>query len=85
MKFLLMSPEQLKSNKNWKYHPEAQRKALEAALEKLGWTIPIIVNATTGRIIDGHLRFEIAQEKKYEEIPVVVVELTEEQELTALV
>ena len=45
---------------NPKIHTELQREAIGAALGRIGWVLPIIVNRTTGRIIDGHGRVEEA-------------------------
>jgi DNA modification methylase len=69
---------------NWRGHPEAQRAQMTAVLEGVGWIQRVIVNKTTGRILDGHLRVELAKEKGEEAVPVVWVELSEEEELIAL-
>lgn len=84
MRLSLVAPSELTENKNWKTHPEAQREALEKAMEALGWTMPLLANETSGRLIDGHLRLDIAREKGLELVPVVFLELDERGELLAL-
>lgn len=41
---------------NWRRHPESQREAVKAAIDRAGWARPLLFNETTGRLIDGHLR-----------------------------
>lgn len=79
------NPDTLLANPlNWRDHPQEQRDALEVALENLGWLKRVIVNRTTGRIIDGHLRVEQAKALGLATVPVVWVDLTERQEALAL-
>jgi len=68
---------------NFRRHPEAQEEALLSSLKDLGWIAPVIVNRPTGRIVDGHLRARLADEKS-EVLPVAYVELSEEEEREAL-
>jgi hypothetical protein len=68
---------------NFRRHPAAQRAALEGSLTEIGWVKAVLVNRTTGRIIDGHARVEEAARKK-EPVPVDYVELSEEEERLAL-
>jgi hypothetical protein len=68
---------------NFRRHPEAQRAALSGSLTEIGWVKSVIVNRTTGRIIDGHARVEEAA-KKREPVPVDYVDLSEEEERLAL-
>lgn len=68
---------------NWRDHPIAQAQALGESLARLGWVKPVIVNETTGRLIDGHLRTQEAA-KAGQKIPVVFVNLTEREEAIAL-
>lgn len=80
-----MNPADLKANPmNWRKHPAEQSKALDDALSRLGWIQDVIVNKTTGHLIDGHLRVETALKNKEAEVPVKYVELTEEEEKLAL-
>lgn len=68
---------------NWRLHPDEQGSALSSVLDDIGWVQEIIVNKTTGRIIDGHLRAELAI-RRNEQIPVKYVELTEAEEESVL-
>jgi len=69
---------------NYREHPKQQREAIKGSLSELGWIQEIIVNKTTGNIIDGHLRVEDAIENGESTVPIVIVELTEEEEKLAL-
>lgn len=81
----VMDPKDLQPNpKNWRKHPKDQALALEGVLEEVGWIQDVIVNQRTGRLIDGHLRVELAVKKKEKEIPVKYVDLSEEEEEKAL-
>lgn len=68
---------------NWRDHPEAQAKALTATLDEIGWLRPVIVNTTTGHLLDGHLRVQEAM-KTGQQVPVLYVELTETEEALVL-
>jgi len=75
------SPEQLLANpKNWRIHPNHQRTALLKVLDTVGWVSPVIVNQTTGHLIDGHLRVTVAMERDEQTIPVLYVALSEQEE-----
>jgi len=69
---------------NWRRHPELQGQALEEALERLGWIQRVVVNRRTGRLIDGHLRVELARRRGEERVPVLYVDLDEAEERLAL-
>jgi len=69
---------------NWRLHPEQQSKAMDDTLKELGWIAQIIVNKTTGRIVDGHMRVALAIQRGETEVPVTYVELSEEDERKAL-
>lgn len=66
-----------KNPQNWRKHPPRQRAALTQLLEQVGWAGAVLYNERTGRLIDGHLRQEIAGD---EMIPVLVGQWSEEQE-----
>lgn len=70
--------------KNWRKHPKGQAQALEGAIEEIGWIQDIIINQRTGRMIDGHLRAELAVKNKERTVPVKYVDLSEEEEEKAL-
>lgn len=69
---------------NWRRHPKAQKDAMSGAMEEIGWIQQVIVNKTTGHVIDGHLRVELAIAHGEPSIPVGYVELTVAQEQLAL-
>jgi len=69
---------------NWRSHPQLQRDALEDALDSIGVLQPVLFNKSSGRVIDGHLRIELAILKGQPLIPVNYVELTDDEEALAL-
>lgn len=69
------------------YNPRAdlqpgdpEYEALKQSIETFGCVEPIIWNKRTGNIVGGHQRFKVAQDLKYAEDNVVVVDLDNEQE-----
>src|SRR4051812_42820956 len=57
----LEDPEQLLANdKNFRIHPAAQQKAMSALLRTVGIVQNIIVNQRTQKVIDGHMRIQLA-------------------------
>lgn len=64
---------------NPRIHPSRQQKAMYAILQRIGWVSDVIVNQTTGRIIDGHMRVLIALSEN-RTVPVTYVNLTEQRE-----
>jgi len=78
-------PNQLLANPfNFRIHPAYQQEALADILGEVGWVTTIIVNRTTGHVLDGHLRVSEAIKHGEAEIPVTYVELTEQEELEIL-
>ncbi len=70
---------------NWRKHPKEQGKQLAAGLGKVGWVQRVIVNKRTGRMLDGHLRAELARTQgEATPVPVVYVDLSEDEERTVL-
>jgi ParB-like chromosome segregation protein Spo0J len=69
---------------NYRVHPLAQAEGLRAVLDQVGLVQGVIVNRTTGRLIDGHLRVDAAIGNGEATIPVTEVELTEEEERLVL-
>jgi hypothetical protein len=79
------SPAELRANpRNWRRHPPHQHAALGQALDRIGWVAQVTVNRTTGNLVDGHLRVELAAARGEPVVPVTYVELTEEEEQLAL-
>lgn len=69
---------------NFRLHPDTQQQALAGSIDEIGYIHPVLINKTTGHVIDGHLRIEIAQRSGVKTLPVSYVELTEEEERLAL-
>ena len=78
-------PAELVANpRNWRTHPPEQQRALTGALSEVGWVTEVIVNRTTGHVVDGHLRIELALERSEPLVPVTYVELTDDEERLVL-
>lgn len=78
-------PAELKAHPyNWRDHPQAQDDALGQSLDTLGWVKRTVVNINTGHIIDGHLRVDRAVRLGEPTVPVIYVDLTENEERLAL-
>ena len=82
----MADPKQLKRHPlNWRLHSDFQADALKGLLNQVGWIHQAaVVNKRTGRIVDGHLRVELAVKNAEPEIPVTYVDLSEEEEALAL-
>ena len=52
-----------------------QQRAVEGALQEVGWVQQVLVNRTTGHLVDGHLRVELAISRG-EPSPVTYLDLT---------
>jgi len=70
--------------RNWRIHPMNQQNALKGVLEEIGWVQQVIVNKRTGNLIDGHLRCQLAAREGNDTIPVVYVDVSEEEEALIL-
>ena len=70
---------------NARRHPGKQREALIGSLNEVGWIAPVIVSASTDKILDGHARVEEALSKDENSlVPFVKVQVTENEERTIL-
>ena len=79
------APDQLLPNPaNWRTHPARQRDALRGSLDTVGWVQQVLVNRTTGHLVDGHARVEEAIGRGEPTIPVLYVELSPEEEALVL-
>ena len=79
------APDQLLANpSNWRIHPTAQREALAAVLDDVGWVQRVIVNRTSQHVVDGHLRVALAISRDEPIIPVSYVELDAREEALVL-
>ena len=64
---------------NWRVHPLSQRHAMRGVLEEIGIVAALVARELpdgTLELIDGHLRAEEAED---EEVPVVIVDLSDEE------
>jgi DNA modification methylase len=57
---------------------------MQAVLDQIGWIQRVVVNQTTGHVIDGHLRVAIAISKGEKQVPVSYVRLSPDEERLAL-
>lgn len=79
------APDQLLANpRNFRIHPKPQQDALAGVLTEVGWVQDVIVNQRTGHVIDGHLRVSLAISRQEPSIPVVYVDLDEQEEALIL-
>ena len=64
--------------KNWRTHPQRQREALRGILAEIGYADALLARETEDGLvlIDGHLRAETTPDQ---EVPVLVLDLTEEE------
>lgn len=60
--------------------PEDQRRLLRKGFEEFGIVDPIIANRTTGNVVGGHQRLDLALEMGIKLVPVIWVELDEVKE-----
>jgi hypothetical protein len=70
--------------RNWRTHPAEQQAALSGALTEVGWVAEVLVNRTTGHVVDGHLRVELGVARHEPTVPVTYVELSEDEERLVL-
>lgn len=70
--------------KNWRIHPEGQKSALSAMLQEVGFVSAVIAREVDGKLelVDGHMR---AKEAGDAEIPVLIVDLNDEEAAKVLV
>ena len=78
-------PDQLLANPfNWRIHPLAQQRALDGILQEVGWVQRVIVNRRTQHVVDGHARIALAISRGEKSIPVIYVDISEQEELLVL-
>jgi len=75
---LVRASELLPNSKNWRRHPAEQAAALRGLLAEIGYADVLIARDTPDglALIDGHLRAETTPNMM---VPVVIVDLTEEE------
>jgi DNA modification methylase len=76
--------EHMPNPRNWRSHPAEQQRALAGALGEVGWVAEVLVNRTTGHVVDGHLRIELALARHEATVPGTYVELSEDEERLVL-
>ena len=69
---------------NWKHHPKEQIESFEAVFQQVGWADALLLNETTGLLVDGHLRQKVFFESN-DLVPVLIGNWTPEQEKLILV
>lgn len=69
---------------NFRQHPPAQKQAVLASLDLLGFIDSVLVSARTNTILNGHLRVELALANGEPTIPVVFVDVGPEDEALIL-
>lgn len=80
-----LDPRDLNPNpKNFRQHGGRQRQTMSDIIDEFGMITGIVWNETTGNIIDGHMRVEEFIERNATTIPVVVCNLSQEQEDAAI-
>jgi hypothetical protein len=80
-----VAPAELVPNpRNWRTHPTEQHAALSGALAEVGWVAEVLVNRTTGHVVDGHLQVDLAVTHHEPTIPLTYVELSEAEEQLVL-
>lgn len=81
----MMAPDQFLANPgNFRIHSALQEEALEEVLDTVGWVRTVLVNQTTGHVLDGHLRVALGIRRNEPQIPYDLVELTLEEERLVL-
>lgn len=71
--------------RNFYTHPMQQRKVVNAAIDDIGYVDEVVVNRTTNRIVNGHLRVELAIGNGEDTIPVTWIACDEETETRLLI
>ncbi|MFA5569615.1 MAG: phosphoadenosine phosphosulfate reductase family protein [Trueperaceae bacterium] len=80
-----VAPGELRAHpENWREHPAKQQQALARVISEVGWIQRVIVNRRTGRMLDGHCRVELALERDELSVPVLYVDISEEEERVIL-
>ena len=78
-KFIRVPASELIPNpRNWRTHPEGQRKALSGVLDEIGIADAVIARETPEglQLIDGHLRRDVMHDQN---VPVLVLDVTAEE------
>ena len=76
--------ELIPNERNWRHHPAGQLRALAGVLAEVGLVQHVIFNQRTGRLVDGHLRLDLAAKEGRDSLPVTIVDLSEDEEALIL-
>jgi len=71
--------------RNWRTHPQAQHDAMRGVLAEIGYADALLARELPDgslQLVDGHLRAEVAAEQL---VPVLVLDVTEDEALKLLV
>lgn len=75
-----VEPSSLLANaQNWRIHPKHQQAALKGVIDEVGFVSPVLVQAGTDMVIDGHLRVTLAMRDNVATIPVTYVDLDDRE------
>ena len=81
LRFEYRDPQTIKLNaKNWRVHPRRQRQAYNAFKKEIGWAGAVLINDTTGNLLDGHMRVDEAMKNGEPQVPCLIGNWTEQQE-----
>ena len=65
-----IDPAQLLANPlNFRRHPKEQQNAISGVIAEVGYVDPVLVQAGTDVVLDGHLRVELALRQNQPTIP----------------
>jgi DNA modification methylase len=79
------APDQLLAHElNYRVHPKAQQDALRGVLNAVGIVQNVIVSERSGKMLDGHLRVELALSDGQPTIPITFVDVDEDEERVIL-
>lgn len=79
------SPDAILANpRNWRAYPDQQKDALKGVLDDVGWVQQVILNRRSGLLVDGHLRVALAKQHTQPTIPVIYVDLSDDEEALIL-
>ena len=74
----------LEHPRNARDHTLVKRRVLAGVIDDIGFVEEVIISKGTGRLVNGHLRRELAREAGIEELPVHHVDLAKEEEALVL-
>ena len=69
---------------NFRVHTAFQKSAFDSAVTDIGFVVPVVENVRTGHVVDGHMRIDRALRAGVEELPTILLDLSEEEEDKAL-